>query len=57
VTTLLGGPIAGIGVYLANKMLNDPLGQIIAYDYTVGGTWSDPTVTKIVLEPFERDVE
>jgi uncharacterized protein YhdP len=57
VTTLLGGPIAGIGVYLANKMLNDPLGQIIAYDYTVGGTWSDPTVTKIVLEPYERDVE
>jgi uncharacterized protein (TIGR02099 family) len=57
VTTLLGGPIVGIGVFLANKMLNDPLGQIIAYDYSVTGTWSEPTVTKIVIEPFERDME
>jgi uncharacterized protein YhdP len=54
-TALLGGPVAGVGVLLAQKFLNNPLGQIVAYDYTVAGTWSDPTVTKVVLEPFERD--
>ena len=57
VTALLGGPVAGAGVYLAQKLLNDPLGQMIAYDYTVTGTWSDPTITKIVTKPFERDTE
>jgi uncharacterized protein (TIGR02099 family) len=47
VTALLGGPVAGIGVYLAQKLLNDPLGQLIAYDYSVTGTWSDPNVSRI----------
>jgi uncharacterized protein YhdP len=47
VTALLGGPVAGIGVYLAQKLLNDPLGQLIAYDYSVTGTWSDPNVSKV----------
>jgi len=50
VTALLGGPVAGIGVYLAQKLLNDPLGQLIAYDYSVTGTWSDPTVTKLAID-------
>lgn len=47
VTALLGGPVAGIGVFLAQRLLKDPLGQLIAYDYAVTGTWSDPSVTKI----------
>jgi uncharacterized protein YhdP len=50
VAALLGGPVAGIGVFLAQKLLNDPLGQIVAYDYSVTGSWSDPTVTKLTLE-------
>jgi len=47
VTALLGGPVAGIGVFLAQRLLKDPLGQLIAYDYAVTGTWSDPSVTKV----------
>ena len=50
VTTLLGGPVAGIGVFLAQKLLNDPFGQLVAYDYSVTGTWTDPNVTKIQVE-------
>lgn len=50
VTALLGGPVAGIGVFLAQKLLNDPLGQLIAYDYAVTGTWSDPAVTKLTTD-------
>lgn len=50
VTALLGGPVAGIGVYLAQKLLNDPLGQLIAYDYSVTGTWSDPNISRIEFD-------
>jgi uncharacterized protein YhdP len=50
VTALLGGPVVGLGVFLAQKLLNDPFGQIAAYDYAVTGTWSDPNVTKIQVE-------
>ena len=50
VTALLGGPVAGLGVFLAQKLLNDPFGQLVAYDYAVTGTWNDPHVTKIQVE-------
>jgi len=46
VTTLLGGPVAGLGVFLAQRLLNDPFGQLIAYEYLVTGTWSDPHVSR-----------
>jgi len=53
VTALLGGPVAGLGVLLAQRLLKDPLGQLIAYDYAVTGTWSDPSVVKIQAERGE----
>jgi uncharacterized protein (TIGR02099 family) len=53
VTALLGGPVAGIGVFLAQRLLNDPLGQLIAYDYSVTGTWSDPAVVKLGTDRAE----
>lgn len=49
VTTLLGGPVAGLGVFLAQRLLKDPLGQLVAYDYAVTGTWSDPAVVKLAV--------
>lgn len=57
VTALLGGPVAGIGVYLAQKLLNDPLGQLVAYDYDVAGTWSEPQVTKIQVERVRPELD
>jgi len=53
VTALLGGPVAGLGVLLAQRLLKDPLGQLIAYDYSVSGTWSDPAVVRIQTERAE----
>lgn len=50
VTALLGGPVAGLGVFLAQKLLNDPFGQMIAYDYSVTGSWQEPQVTKLTIE-------
>jgi uncharacterized protein YhdP len=39
-----------LGVFLAQKLLNDPFGQMIAYDYSVTGSWQEPQVTKLTIE-------
>lgn len=43
----LGGPVAGIGTFVLQKLLKDPLGRIAAYDYLVTGTWENPVAVKI----------
>jgi uncharacterized protein (TIGR02099 family) len=45
--TALGGPIAGVAALALQKILRDPIGQIMAFEYAVTGTWSDPQVSKI----------
>lgn len=44
---LLGGPVAGVAAFLAQKVLKDPLDQIASYEYDVTGTWVNPQVSKI----------
>jgi uncharacterized protein YhdP len=45
---LVGGPVAFVATFLAQKILKDPFGQFIAYEYNVTGTWSEPQVSKVV---------
>ena len=44
---LIGGPIAGLAAFVAQKLLRDPLDQIAGYEYDVTGTWADPVVAKV----------
>ncbi len=44
---LIGGPIAGLAAFIAQKLLKDPFDQIAAYEYDVTGTWADPVVVKV----------
>lgn len=44
---LIGGPVAGVAAFIAQKLLKDPLDQIAAYEFDVTGTWSDPVVAKV----------
>lgn len=44
---LLGGPIAGVGALVAQKVLKDPFEEAISYEYLVDGPWDNPTVTKL----------
>lgn len=52
-----GGPAVGIGAFIANKLLRDPLDKLVSFEYNVTGTWADPSVTKAgehkpaVMEP------
>lgn len=43
-----GGPVVGVGVLLANKILRDPLDKLVSFEYNVSGSWADPKVDKVV---------
>jgi len=40
-------PIVGIGALLAQRLLKDPIGQLLAYQYRVTGPWDDPKVERV----------
>jgi uncharacterized protein YhdP len=44
-------PIFGVGVAVAQSLLKDPVGQILAYEYTVTGPWADPKVEQLNSQP------
>lgn len=44
---LIGGPVVGVGAYVASKLLKDPLGQATAFEYQVTGTWANPEVVRL----------
>ena len=44
--TAIVNPAVGLGALVLQKALKDPLGQILALNYRVAGTWAAPTVTK-----------
>jgi uncharacterized protein (TIGR02099 family) len=48
---LIGGPVAGVAAFLAQKILRDPLEQLITFEYNVTGGWSDPQVAKVERAP------
>ncbi|MFP5410193.1 MAG: YhdP family protein [Gammaproteobacteria bacterium] len=44
---LLGGPIAGVGAFAAQKILRDPFEQMVSQEYLVSGPWQSPDVKKL----------
>lgn len=47
ISAFVATPVVGAGVYLAGKILGDPLGQLAAFEYNISGGWVDPTVEKV----------
>lgn len=43
---ILGGPVAGVAAFVAQKLLKDPIEQLISFEYNVSGSWSDPQVAR-----------
>ena len=52
---LVGGPIAGVAAFIAQKVLKDPLDQMASYEYAVTGTWSEPNVQRVALPVTEAE--
>jgi uncharacterized protein (TIGR02099 family) len=48
---LIGGPIAGVAAFLAQKILKDPLDQMVSYEYAVAGTWTEPQIARAADRP------
>ena len=44
---LLGGPVAGLGVLAAQKILRDPFEEANSREYMVIGPWREPEVTRL----------
>jgi uncharacterized protein YhdP len=49
--TLFGTPVLGLSTLLMSKLLRNPLGKAVAYEYQVTGSWDNPVVTKISAPP------
>jgi uncharacterized protein YhdP len=44
--TILGTPVMGLTTLLVQKLLQNPLGKVVSYEYLVTGSWDNPTVTR-----------
>lgn len=49
---LIGGPVAGVATFLAQKILKDPIEELVSFEYDVTGGWSDPQVAKVARAPL-----
>jgi uncharacterized protein (TIGR02099 family) len=47
VLSFAAGPVVGVGVLLANRILSNPLDKLAAIEYNVSGSWADPKVEKV----------
>lgn len=43
----LVNPIAAVGAFLLQRVLKDPLGRLIAYEYDISGKWNDPQIKRV----------
>jgi uncharacterized protein YhdP len=44
--TLIGTPVLGLSTLVVSKLLNNPFGKVVAYEYHVTGSWDNPSVTR-----------
>jgi uncharacterized protein YhdP len=44
-------PVIGVGTFLAQLFLRDPLMKAFTFEYEVTGPWKDPVVTKLMRKP------
>ena len=54
---LLGGPVVGVGTFIANKILQNPIGQAATFEYAISGAWADPVVTKLARPKANSESE
>lgn len=49
VATIAGGPIAGVAVWVANKIITQSMQKISSYSYKVSGPWNDPIIQQLSI--------
>lgn len=53
--TVIGTPVLGLSTLLVSKLLQNPFGNVVAYEYLVTGSWDNPSVTRIGEAPPPRE--
>ncbi len=46
-SSLVGGPVVGLGVLAVQKLLSNPLGHVVEYTYAIDGSWTAPQIRKL----------
>ena len=56
VSALLGGPLAGVSVYLLDKLTNigDQIDEAVVLKYQISGSWDEPKVEFVESEVANR---
>jgi uncharacterized protein (TIGR02099 family) len=49
--TVFGTPVLGLSTLLLSKLLKNPLGKVVSYEYQVSGSWDNPQVTRLSAPP------
>jgi uncharacterized protein YhdP len=49
-------PVIGVGTFLAQLFLREPLMKAFTFEYEITGPWKDPVVTKLVRKPAAAPV-
>lgn len=47
VSALAGGPVVGAASWVAQKLLGNPFGQALSYEYRIRGPWDNPDIQSI----------
>lgn len=56
-SALIGGPLAGVGVLAAQKLLRDPIEEASSQSFMVTGSWQDPDVARIAKTQSKTDAQ
>jgi len=46
-SALVGTPALWLATLLLSRLVHNPLGKVVAYEYSVTGSWDNPQVTRI----------
>jgi uncharacterized protein (TIGR02099 family) len=49
--TVVGTPVLGLSTLLVSKLLNNPFGKVVAYEYQITGSWDNPQVVRTSAPP------
>lgn len=52
---LLGGPLAGVGAFAAQKLLRDPFEEAMSQEYIVSGPWQAPDVKRLARDKVRTE--
>src|SRR5712664_3329820 len=55
IVAVVVNPIWGLGAFILDKVLKNPLGQVLTFEYRVTGTWTKPEVAPLKAEVRNAD--